>query len=121
MITASTLTYRVGIYKPVTVRDTFGAQATVFEYVRDVWADVKYKKGSRALEHGEAWLPNTIEITTRLHADLTDHVRLKWDDKVYQIDSLNRDRFQGSMTIVATRIDEGTGDEGGGSGSGSGE
>ena len=79
MITASTLTYRVGIYKPVTVRDTFGAQATVFEYVRDVWADVKYKKGSRAaalcfiytLNLKLIFAPAAARITTKIITSTT--------------------------------------------------
>lgn len=121
MISASTLFHRIGILVPVVVRDTYGAQAVRYEFSRKVKADVRFKKGSRALEHGEVWLPNTIEITTRLHPDLTERVRLQWDGKTYQIDSLNRDPSARSITIVATRIDEGTGDEGGGSGSGSGE
>lgn len=118
MITASTLQYRIGILTPVMVRDVFGAQSVRFDFLRRVWADVRFKKGRRALEHGEVWLPNTIEVTTRLHPDITEHVRIEWSGKTYQIDSLNRDPFAGSLTIVATRVDVGT--EGGGSGSGSG-
>ena len=121
MISASVLNFRIGILVPVVVRDVFGAQAIQYEFLRKVKADVKFKKGSRALDHGEVWQPNTIEITTRLHKSITEQVRLQWDGKVYQIDSLNRDPFAGSLTIVATRVDEGTGGDGGGSGSGSGE
>ena len=121
MITANTLRYRIAVLKPVTVRDVFGAESVRYEFMRKVWADVKFKKGSRALEHGELWLPNTIEITTRLHKGLiNEHVRLEWDGKTYQIDSINRDQFAGSLTIVATRVDEGTDPHQGGSGSGSG-
>lgn len=120
MITASTLRYRVTIFTPATVRDKYGSQSVTFNETRTVWADVHFKKGSRALDHGELWLPNTIEVTTRLHPELTEYVRLRWDGKMYQIDSLNRDVFQGSITILATRVDEGTDphDEGSGSGSG---
>ena len=109
MITASTLAYRVAILRPVTVRDIYGAQSVRYAYVRDVWADVKFKKGNRALDHGEVWLPTTIVITTRLHSDINERVRLRWDGKVYQIDSLNRDRINGSLTITATEVDKGSG------------
>ena len=109
MITASNLVYRVGIFQPVTVRDIYGAQAVRYQFVRNVWADVKFKKGSRALDYGEVWLPTTIVITTRLHSDINERVRLRWDDKIYQIDSLNRDHFNGSLTITATQVDKGSG------------
>lgn len=122
MITASNLLFRIGILTPTVTRDEYGAQVTRYDLTRTVAADVKYNKGRRILEHGELWLPTTIGVTTRLHPDLTEHCRILWDGKTYQIDSLNRNHFEGSITIVASKIDEGEGpeDSGGGSGSGSG-
>ena len=35
-----------------------------------------------------------------------DRCRLRWDDKTYAIDSLNRSRRDGSITIVASVLDE---------------
>ena len=123
MLTASNLKYRIGILTPAVSRDRFGAQHTRYDLTRTIYADVRYDKGKRVLEHGEMWLPSSIVITTRLHPELTDHCRIAWDGKVYQIDSFNRDTFEGSITIKASRIDEGDSpeDEGSGSGSGSGE
>lgn len=121
MITASNLTYRIDILKPVVGQDRFGAQHVRYDYLRTVCADIKYNKGRRALEHGELWLPSTIAVTTRIHEDLTDRCRIRWDGKVYQIDSFNRNRFEGSITITASRVDEGEDPEGSGSGSGSGD
>ncbi len=111
MITASNLIYRIGILTPVITRDEYGAQVTTYNLTRTVSADVKYNKGRRILDHGEMWLPTTIGITTRLHPDLTEHCRIRWDGKTYQIDSLNRNTFEGSITIVATKVDEGEGPE----------
>lgn len=122
MITASNLLFRIGILTPTVTRDEYGAQVTSYALTRTVAADVKYNKGKRILEHGEFWMPTTIGITTRLHPDLTEHCRIVWDGKTYQIDSLNHNPFEGSITIIASKIDEGEGpeDSGGGSGSGSG-
>ena len=108
MITASNLLYRIEILTPTIRRDQFGSQVTVYHVSRTVSADVKYNKGRRILEHGEMWLPTTIGITTRLHDDLTDRCRIRWDGKIYQIDSFNRNRFEGSITIIASKVDEGT-------------
>lgn len=121
MITASNLHDRVGILQPTVVRGTFGSQVVTYTEIRKVWANVKFSKGNRALEHGEMWLPTTIVITMRLHPDVNEYVRLTWEGKTYQITSLNKDIHEGSLTITATTIDEGTDPHDEGSGSGSGE
>lgn len=107
MITASNLTDRITILAPHTDRDAYGAQQTAYIPLRKVWANVKFNKGSRALDSGELWMQNTIVVTTRIHKELTEYCRLKWDDKTYQIDSYNRSRTDGSITITATKIDTG--------------
>ncbi len=121
MITASNLHDRVGILVPDVARDSFGSQSVTYHEARKVWANVKFNKGSRALEHGEMWLPTTIVITMRIHPEVNEYVRLTWEDKTYQITSLNKDIHEGSLTITATTIDEGTDPHEEGSGSGSGE
>jgi head-tail adaptor len=107
MITASNLIHRVKILTPRIARDEYGAQLVSYVVTRTVKAHVRFQRGRHALEHGEYWLPNTIQVTTRLHPDLTESCRLMWDGKVYQMDSFNRDPFDGSITIVASRVDEG--------------
>ena len=121
MITASNLHDRVGILKPNVARDTFGSQAVTYVKLREVWANVKFNKGRLALEHGELWIPTTVVITMRIHPEVDEHVRLTWESKTYQITSLNKDVHEGSLTITATTVDEGTDPHDEGSGSGSGE
>lgn len=121
MITASNLHDRVGIMVPDVARDSFGSQSVTYHEARKVWANVKFSKGIRALEHGEMWLPTTIVITMRIHPEVNEYVRLTWEGKTYQITSLNKDIHEGSLTITATTIDEGTDPHEEGSGSGSGE
>lgn len=123
MITASNLTKRIDVLAPATVRSTYGAQKTTYPKVCSLWADVKFSKGARALDNGELWMQNSIVVTTRINASLTDRCRIGWDGKAYQIDSFNRDVQQGSITMTCSRIDNGDPDAepGSGSGSGSGE
>lgn len=107
MITASNLTDRITILAPRTDRDAYGAQQTAYIPLRKVWANVKFSKGSRALDSGEMWMQNSIVVTTRIHKELTEYCRLEWDGKTYQIDSYNRSRTDGSITITASKIDTG--------------
>lgn len=108
MITASSLTERIGIYVPETTRDEhFGGQRTAYRHAQDVWASVRFLKGARALEHGEVYMQNSISVTTRLHPVLTDSCHIHWDGKTYQIDSFNRSRTDGSVIMTCSRIDTG--------------
>ena len=120
MISANILQDRVGLLIPTVVRDSFGSQSATYVHTRNVKARVHFNKGKRALEHGELWNPSTVVFTTRIHKEINERVRLTWEGKTYQIDSINKDIHEGSLTITASTIDEGTDphDEGSGSGSG---
>lgn len=108
MISASMLTDRVSVLMPVIDRDNpFGAQSPVYNCVAELWASVKFAKGRRALDSGEVWQQNTVVVTVRWNNIIQDHSHIGWDGKEYQIDSINRDRRDGSITMTCTRIDQG--------------
>lgn len=121
MITASNLTERIQVFAPSVVRSTYGAQDVTYLAACSCWARVQYSRGARALDHGEQWMQSAVVITTRLIPCLTDRCRIRWDGKLYQIDSFNRSRAEGSITMTCSRIDEGNPEAEPGSGSGSGE
>lgn len=109
MLTAGSLKDRVTILSPMSERGKmFGEQTVVYVDVKTVWAKVDYKRGSQIITAGEVWMSNEIGVTMRYNSIVTERCRIKWDDKIYQVDSLNRSRTDGSMVIMATRIDEGS-------------
>ena len=107
MISAGKLKDRVTILNPINSQGKFGEQVTAWEAVKDVWANVIFQRGVHALTAGEGWLTGSISVTMRNNNIIHDRCRLKWDGKVYLIESFNRSGSEGSITIVATRIDEG--------------
>lgn len=107
MISSSILNERVTVMCPRTVRDSYGAQVTSYVRHGDVWANVKFLRGARALDYGDELHGAVIVVTTRLHACLTEFCHLCWDGKEYQIDSFNRSRADGSITMTCGRIDRG--------------
>ena len=109
MISAGKLTDRVSILVPTTSQGQFGEQVTTWENVRTVWANVVYQRGVHALTAGEGWLTGSIAVTMRDNRTINDRCRLKWDGKTYMIESFNRSGRDGSITIVATKVDEGNG------------
>lgn len=107
MISAGKLKDRVTILVPMTAQGNFGEQVTTWKEDKTVWANVIFQRGVHALTLGEGWLTGSISVTMRNNRIIHDRCRLKWDGKVYLIESFNRSSSDGSIAIVGTRIDEG--------------
>ena len=107
MLSAGKLSERVTILEPVTAQGQFGEQVTTWKASKNVWANVVFQRGVHALSAGESWLTGSISLTMRDNRIINERCRLKWDGKVYLIESFNRSGHDGSIAIVATRIDEG--------------
>lgn len=106
MITAGSMQERVTIIHPVVVRGEFGEQSRTWNDGSTVWANVQYLRGHEAVTAGEVWLAKTISITMRNNKELTERCRLRWNEKNYRITSANRNKKEGSMSIVAEYIEE---------------
>lgn len=106
MLTAGSLTERVDIMVPIVTRGDMGEQVVEFTKKATVWAAVHFQRGANVLTMGESWLSRTVSVTMRNNSIIHDRCRLSWDDKTYAIDSLNRSRRDGSITIVASVLDE---------------
>ena len=111
MLSAGKLADRVSILVPVTSQGQFGEQVTTWDIVRTVWANVLFQRGVHALNAGEGWLTGNITVTMRDNKTIHDRCRIKWDGKVYMIESFNRSSRDGSITIVASKVDEGNQNE----------
>lgn len=108
MISAGTLTERVDILTPEVSRGSMNEQVVEYKKTTTVWAGVIYQRGARALSAGESWMNNSIVVTMRYMSVVTDRCRLVWDGKTYRIDSCNRSKKDGSITITASVLDEGS-------------
>lgn len=108
MLRAGSLTERVDILVPIVERGKFGDQLIDYINRKTVWAKVTFQKGAQALTAGEVWLTRSITVTMRYNDLINDRCRLMWDDKTYTIESFNRSKIDGSITIVATVMDEGS-------------
>ena len=107
MISAGKLNNRVKILEPLTTQGKFGEQVTVWKDGKTVWANVVFQRGVHALNAGEGWLTGSITVTMRDNKFIHERCRIVWDGKTYMIESLNRSVQDGSITIVASKVDEG--------------
>lgn len=107
MLSAGKLSDRVTILEPTTEQGKFGEQVTTWSTGKTVWANVVFQRGVHALNAGEGWLTGSITVTMRDNKIIHDRCRIKWDGKTYLIESFNRSGRDGSITIVASKVDEG--------------
>lgn len=91
-------------------RSAMGAQTVVWKQLSPRWARVQYAKGTKVLDAGETFLDQEIVVTMYYNAVVTERCRLVWQDRKYEILSLNGTRRDGTLTIRARRIDEGNAD-----------
>ena len=112
MISSGQLNERITLQQMVTTRNQSGEQVVTFQNLETaVPASVKFAKGRRAVDYGEAWNPTTIVFTIRYSQSRQATDRVQWASKNYTVISLNPDRVNGTITITADLVDEGRGTE----------
>lgn len=108
MLRAGSLNERIGILVPAVNRGEFGEQEVIFIKKKTVWAGVTFQRGAKALTAGEVWMSGSISVMMRNNPLVNDRCRLEWDGKIYAIESFNRSKVDGSISIVCNVIDEGS-------------
>ena len=108
MLSAGSLNERVGVLVPTVKRGEYGEQETVFVKKRSLWASVTFQRGAKALTAGEPWMSGSVAVMMRDNPLINDRCRLEWDGKIYAIESFNRSKTDGSISIVCNVIDEGS-------------
>jgi head-tail adaptor len=107
MIAAGVMSERVSILVPEAQRGKYGELKMEYQDRKRVWARVQFARGSAVITSGEEWLKHSITVTLRNNSVINERCRLLWDRKMYGIDSMNRIKADGTVTIVGTYIDEG--------------
>lgn len=73
------------------------------EYVADgapIWANVSYLKGKKAMMEASLDALSSYLVRCDYHARLTEHSRVLWKGKVYQIDPPKSDEQRNEMQFA---------------------
>lgn len=108
MLGAGYFNDRVSILEPVMQRGENGEQDTTWVEKARVRAKVQFNRGVQALTVAESWMQQQITVTMRATGEVQDNDRIVWQHRQYNIESLNRDKANHSITIVCTKVDEGS-------------
>ena len=96
------LKYRVTILNKQ-VASGFG-ETTSYQPAATVWADVKWKKGQKALNEGVLDAQDTVMIRMRYNKIVTRDSRLQHGGVTYQIQSFHADEQENTIQITATEV-----------------
>lgn len=90
--------------REASIETDFGRKGGSYIPVQTVWANCKYTKGIKAMREGALDAYETYMVRMDYHANLTRECRLSWDNKIYQIVSLNEDKAANEMQVICTEL-----------------
>lgn len=79
-------------------------ETTTYTEAAEVWAEVTWSKGVKALREGALDAYDTVMVRMRYNDIVTRDSRLEHDGVTYQIQSLHRDYMDNTIQITATEI-----------------
>lgn len=86
--------------------DSYGQ--TISNYIRysTIRANIIPNDDVLTSENNERLYLDSINVTCRMHVDIMSTDRILYNNKVYSIRSINRDRLKQCITIVADEIND---------------
>ncbi|WP_081624370.1 phage head closure protein [Proteiniphilum acetatigenes] len=69
-------------------------------------SSVYQSTGSRTVENNEIVNNYTVEFGIRFYHNVNEFDRIRWNDKLYRIESIVPDRQKNHKTIIASLINE---------------
>ena len=87
--------------------DLYGHEIIKFTDSFTTRADVIWNNGNRIVSNEEIFYENTVSFVVRFYCPLEDTMRVKYQDKLYRIISINPEKETYSRkTIIAELINE---------------
>lgn len=70
----------------------YGETVNTLQKVRSTWAKVSHLAGSRIVRNEEIQYPYSKQIYVRYHVKITEDNLIRWNDHLYRILSIDRDK-----------------------------
>lgn len=96
--------FRIEIEEPISLTDNDGFVTEDWIPVALVWADITPVSGKEYFESAQTLSEVTSKIYIRYYRELKTTMRIKCDDKIFNIQSILQDERQGITTIMAKEV-----------------
>lgn len=103
---AGILKETIEIYKPIQRVTKFGDATTEYEFFYKTKSAVKYNSGSRQIMNDEIVYPSSRQFIIRHYVPVLETMRIKYDNKFYQIISIEPNKYYNDKSIIADLVNE---------------
>lgn len=103
---AGLLKEKIEVYKPVTVTTDYGDSTTQYELFYTTRAHVMYNSGTRVNENSEIFYPTNRTFIVRHYVPVEEPMRIKFEDKYYQIISIDPNKYHNDREIYTRLVNE---------------
>ena len=105
-IRAGLLTEHILIERITYIKNIFGANEKKWIRHINTRSIVKFNNGNRKIENNEIINSYSLTFTLRFYHNITEDMRIVWNDKKYRILSIFPDKHKQSIEIIGDLINE---------------
>lgn len=96
----------ITVVKPTISRNSYGASSTSWYDSYVTRASTKQNNGTKDIVNNEVFVHYTVEFEVRYYNQIDELDRIKWNNKLYQIESIVPERLRNRKIIITTLINE---------------
>lgn len=98
------LTEVVELYNPVNKLSEYGEHTEDYVFVCKTRAAVDYVNGQRLMQNNEVFYPSSCTFLLRHYIPVEEPMRIKYDNRMYQITSVKRDKKYHNILVTADLV-----------------
>lgn len=103
---ASDLNERIDIYKEIKTRTLSGADDIDYEFKYSCRARINYSSGNRIIDNDNIFYTVDRDFIVRSYVQVIDTDEIRWDNKRWQIRSIDKSKEYNNIVIKTTLVNE---------------
>lgn len=106
MSAAGLLNRQIEVYKPITLTNAVGSKSITWTKMFETRANVRQTNMSRGQQVNEIFYPTSKEFIIRSYHHIDEFHRIKYQNNMYRIVSIDRRREMNDILILADIVNE---------------
>lgn len=103
---AGSLKEQIELWQYTVTTTDFGDTNKVWTLYYTTRANIRYDSGNRTNQNNEVFYPQNRTFIVRYYVPVKETMRIKYDDKFWQIESIAPDKYYNDKVIIATLVND---------------
>ena len=103
---AGKLNETITVVKSTISRNSYGASSTSWYDSYVTRASIRQNNGTKDVVNNEVFVHYTVEFEVRYYNQIDELDRIRWNNKLYQIESIVSERLRNRKIIITTLVNE---------------